>query len=55
MENLIFCAVCNFDYFSVIRSRGMKEWYPVIVVCIPTKFGCVSILESCAMNFLNAK
>ena len=29
----------NFDYFSVMASREMYEWYLLILVCIPTKFG----------------
>ena len=29
---------CSFDYFSMIRSRGVKECYPVILACIPTQF-----------------
>ena len=33
---------CSFDYFSMIRSLEMKEWHPLILVCIPTEFGgCV--------------
>ena len=28
---------CKFDYFSVIRSPDMKEWYPLIFICVPTK------------------
>ena len=30
---------CSFDYFSMIRSLEMKEWYPFFLVCIPTEFG----------------
>ena len=30
---------CMFDYFSMIKSREIKERYSLILVCIPTKFG----------------
>ena len=34
---------CSFDYFRIISSREKKEWYSLILVCIPTKFGgCMS-------------
>ena len=34
---------CSFDYFSMIRSLEMKQWYSLILVCIPTKSGgCMS-------------
>ena len=36
---------CSFDYFSVIKSRTMKKWCSLILICIPTKFGCCSFIE----------
>ena len=30
---------CTFDYFNMIRSLEMKEWYPLILVYIPSEFG----------------
>ena len=44
---------CSFDYFSMIRSNDIKEWYPLILVCDPTKFGGCCILETFATKFLH--
>ena len=45
---------CSFDYFDyVIRSHDMKEWYPLILVCVPVKFSGFDILKSYTMKFLN--
>ena len=45
---------CNCDYLNLIMSCDMADWYPLILVCILTKFGGCSLLESCASKFLNS-
>ena len=37
----------------MIYSTDMKEWYFLILVFIPTKFGGGSLVESRATNFSN--
>ena len=62
-KNHVFCRIqylsstdvlgLQLDYFSMIRSREMKMWYPLILVCIPTKSGgCMPsdhVITSCDM------
>ena len=37
---------CSFDYFSMIKLREMKEWYPPILVYIPTCLSSDHVITS---------
>ena len=37
---------CSFDYFIMIRLREMKEWHPLILVCIPTCLSSDHVITS---------
>ena len=49
------CKNWYLDYvtlITMIRWRDLKEWYPIILVCIPIKVGDCSLPEICVMTFL---
>ena len=36
---------CSFDDVSVIKSRALKKWCSLILICISTKLGCCRFIE----------